>query len=52
MGNDVDTAVLGRCPECDAEITAGCLLIRYTTDDGWPRTFTECPDCLGVVHPI
>lgn len=52
MSNDVDASVLGRCPECDTEIPAGCLLVRYTSDDGWPRTFTECPGCLGVVHPI
>jgi uncharacterized C2H2 Zn-finger protein len=43
-------APLGRCPECDAAIPAGNLLIAYERRDG-PACYAECPACEAVVHP-
>jgi len=54
--NEVDSpmathaAPLGRCPECEATIPAGMLLIAYERDDG-PACYAECPDCGAVVRP-
>ncbi|PSP66551.1 hypothetical protein BRC79_07485 [Halobacteriales archaeon QH_8_67_27] len=42
---------LGRCPNCEVMIPPGNLLIKYETDDGWPKLFAECPDCRDPVHP-
>ena len=44
-------ALLGYCPDCEARIPRGGLLVKYETADGWPRMFAECPDCGEVVHP-
>ena len=46
-----EAAILGRCPNCDADIPAAGLLIEYETDGGWPQMFAECPACADVVHP-
>ncbi|MFC3476424.1 DUF7837 family putative zinc-binding protein [Halobacterium litoreum] len=41
---------LGECPDCEAAVPEGALLIRYRRN-GWPAVFAECPDCGGVVRP-
>lgn len=43
--------MLGTCPMCEAPIPNANLLIKYETDDGWPRMFAECPSCETPVHP-
>jgi NAD-dependent SIR2 family protein deacetylase len=43
-------APLGRCPDCEATIPAGSLLIEYERRDG-PACYAECPDCREVVRP-
>lgn len=42
---------LGTCPNCDGDVPREYLLIRYETDDGWPKLFAECPTCEEPVHP-
>jgi len=54
MGNDdrnADSAGLGCCPECDAEIPAGRLLARYVTPSTPARVLAECPACAAIVPP-
>lgn len=43
--------ILGTCPDCGVTIPRVNLLIKYETEDGWPRMFAECPDCEDAVHP-
>ena len=43
--------MLGWCPDCEAPIPTGQLLIEYETSRGWPQMFAECPACTKVVHP-
>lgn len=49
--NRDETPPLGTCPGCGEPIAASNLLIKYETDEGWPRMFAECPDCEEPVHP-
>lgn len=46
-----DRSILGACPDCGETIPSDRLLIKYTTEEGWPRMFAECPSCRDVVHP-
>lgn len=41
---------VGRCPDCDASIPTGGVLVEYQSARG-PAMFAECPDCAAVVHP-
>lgn len=49
--NRDETPPLGTCPGCGEPIAASNLLIKYETDEGWPRMFAECPACEEPVHP-
>lgn len=49
MRTKLDT--LGHCPSCSTEILATRLLIRYETQEGWPRMYADCPECHDVVRP-
>jgi hypothetical protein len=41
---------LGRCPDREATIPAGMLLIEYERNDG-PACYAECSACREVVRP-
>ncbi len=43
-------APLGRCPDCNATIPAGRLLIEYKRHDG-PACYAEFPNCREIVRP-
>jgi hypothetical protein len=43
---------LGECPNCESDIPPAATLIEYESEDGWPATFAECPECQNVVHPV
>ncbi|MFB6140510.1 MAG: hypothetical protein ABEJ26_08760 [Halosimplex sp.] len=47
----ISDSPLGKCPNCGEMIPSANLLIRYETDDGWPKLFAECPTCGDPVHP-
>ncbi len=38
------------CPHCGTRIPETQVLIEYETVDGRKR-YSECPQCLEVVHP-
>jgi len=42
---------LGRCPECEADISEPWVLIEYEKSNGTPGVWAECPGCGGVVDP-
>jgi len=42
---------LGRCPECEADISEPWVLIEYEKSDGTPGVWAECPGCGEVVDP-
>jgi predicted RNA-binding Zn-ribbon protein involved in translation (DUF1610 family) len=46
-----NTSVLGRCPECGADISRAWLLIEYEKTDGTTGIWAECPTCGEVVSP-
>ena len=46
-----NTSVLGRCPECEEEISTAWLLIEYEKEDGKTGIWAECPGCGTVVSP-
>jgi hypothetical protein len=46
-----DNSILGRCPNCGAEIPQSYVLIEYETNAGEKACFAECPECLEVVAP-
>ncbi|GAA0289959.1 hypothetical protein GCM10009066_00610 [Halarchaeum salinum] len=47
---DGTDGVLGRCPECGADIPATAVLIEYEDDDG-EAAYAECRSCNRVVKP-
>lgn len=47
-----DSSTLGRCPECDTQISSAWILVEYTKDDGTTGIWAECPDCGDVVSPV
>ena len=47
----VDESFLGRCPECNADISEAWVLVRYERTDGTEGVWTECPECGEVVAP-
>jgi len=49
--NSPSNGSLGRCPDCETELSRASVLIEYETKGG-PRRFAECPTCRDVVHPI
>jgi len=46
-----DNQLLGRCPECGAEIPPAWALVEYEKEDGTEGIWAECPDCETVVDP-
>ncbi len=44
------TQLLGVCPECDADIPPGAVLVEYERN-GQRVAYAECPDCVEPVHP-
>ena len=48
----VDAGVLGRCPDCGAEMPSERLLARYLTEAERARVLAECPDCAGIGAPV
>ena len=46
-----NASVLGRCPECGADISRAWLLIEYEKTDGTTGIWAECPACGEVVSP-
>lgn len=46
-----DNQLLGRCPECGAEIPPAWTLVEYEKEDGTEGIWAECPDCETVVDP-
>jgi uncharacterized protein with PIN domain len=49
--NSPSTGPLGRCPDCETELSHASVLIEYETGDSGQRRFAECPCCRDVVHP-
>ena len=43
--------MLGTCAACESSIPQTNLVVKYRTENGWPRILAECPDCEAVVHP-
>lgn len=48
----VDARLLGRCPECETDISPDRLLAKYEADGSWPRLLAECPTCTDIVSPV
>ena len=48
---NTDESWLGRCPECDEDISEAWILVEYEKDDGTEGVWTECPACENVVAP-
>ena len=46
-----DTPKLGRCPECEENISAAYILVEYEKNDGTTGIWAECPSCDDVVNP-
>ncbi|WP_449404572.1 DUF7837 family putative zinc-binding protein [Haloarcula amylolytica] len=46
-----DTQSVGRCPDCDNQITTAWILVEYEKDDGTEGVWAECPSCEDVVAP-
>jgi len=43
--------MLGRCPDCDVQISDAWVLIEYEKNDGETGVWAECPECGNVVSP-
>lgn len=52
MATESDGLLLGHCADCEAPVPTDQLLITYTTEDGWPRMYAECPACREIVRPV
>ncbi|QCQ77385.1 hypothetical protein E6P09_18880 (plasmid) [Haloferax mediterranei ATCC 33500] len=46
-----DSTILGRCPDCGAEIEPYQSLIEFEEADGTTGVFAECYSCDEVVRP-
>lgn len=52
MPIETDRLLLGHCADCESPIPTDRLLITYTTPEGWPRMYADCPSCGDVVRPV
>lgn len=52
MPIETDRLLLGHCGACETAIPTDRLLITYTTPEGWPRMYADCPSCGEVVRPV
>jgi uncharacterized Zn finger protein len=42
---------IGRCPECETDLTRFHILLEYENADGEDAIWADCPSCGTVVHP-
>ncbi|MCJ0618148.1 hypothetical protein JZX76_00970 [Haloarcula hispanica] len=42
---------VGRCPDCDKQITTAWILVEYEKDGGTEGVWDDCPSCEDVVAP-
>ncbi len=52
MATQTEGLLLGHCAVCEEPIPTDRLLITYTTPEGWPRMYADCPSCGDVVRPV